>query len=1102
MDGSGFLLADEDEQLTHYNLILSAVNNRVAANPDIDFIIPSGVVVQEMRKYGLGSGLIKDDNSFLSLGLGRYTVSMTWLKAIIGESADNLYYRPGNVSEAEQNQIKQAVNAASNQYTVTYNGAANGGGPASRLEEKVYLNQAIDLTDPVAPTADIDKAGWEFAGWHTNPRAEEVLATWTVTSDQELFAIYKKEVAATFISFNGLIQTEQIKKGAIYKENTAAKIGVPELSPYSGWYAKGWVTSADASFGEFSPQLIQTLSIPDNQTFYGLYERQVTLEFNTNGGTPERDNALSPQVTNSSNVSRTWGGQTFLLPEEVGKAGTDFDGWALHSPGGTKYHPGWAFIDLQGASGATMYASWDPDIEEEQSIKILAIGNSFSNDGMDLYGPNGGHLFQLLREVGYEDITLGLLSGSGYSLQNHWNNVVNGSSCAYLKLKSQTSSGIWDPIVYVTVQEAIRNEDWDVIILQQVSGASHVASSYDPYLNELVNYVANNKTNPNARLGWQMTWAYGLWEDVTDTDKGSLKEGHQDQLAMYEGIIDAVKEKIVDNPAFDFVIPSGVAVQEMRKYGVPGSRLIRDPGSHLRPNYGVENMDPLTGAVGLGRYTANMTWLKAITGKSVDDISYKPVGVSETDQKLVKQAVNAAWLRCATWKEGFEDIVEYLAVHKQDTPPLGVTEYYADVFDGSLKFNPRYPNHYDLNCWYVEEPESFTRGWDQILDTVETRGTPDRRLAVAHTFSYFRHDMAKTKASIWNMMQTAEELEIPIFIHLDGAMYWKGAGLWNWFDDSRDDYNENNKYNVERYDWGIESAVKIGWRDWSGDMSDPHRVEYGGPGDPAAPAPNLASQAFRDASAAALDEIMTEIMIWYNNLPFDKKYLLGGVVLGMEVTPYMNAFYVTNQDQDGLNLSMGNELWNQDPGEKCMYDKEKFTQYNVTQGRKLGYAAAQSMKARYPDIQTEGEITNETINLILYDYFKFLIEESLKSGIAPNKLITHTYPPALPSEMNHYNDHNMEATMSIVDGVVPGWSVRLNDYEERIDLDILGDHPWAAVETTYWLWIQGVPLDEVYLAGKLKGIYNHGTCRYISYKEWEIIMWDRAFSNAIRMALS
>ncbi|MCL1853655.1 MAG: DUF4886 domain-containing protein, partial [Peptococcaceae bacterium] len=288
-------------------------------------------------------------------------------------------------------------------------------------------------------------------------------------------------------------------------------------------------------------------------------------------------------------------------------------------------------VNLTGKEAETaahfrIYVPYSPEPTEGQSIKILSIGNSFSNDGMD-YNVNGSSLlFRVLRETGYTDITLGILDIGGCSLQMHWANASNNSnSYGYHKLKSQTASGIWTNTAGVTMLQGIEDEDWDIIVLQQVSGDSHVANSYGP-LKDLAGYINSKKTKPNARLGWQMTWAYGLTDEVPGGG-GSLKATSLEQLTMYNGIIAAVESEVVSNPAVDFIIPSGIAIQEMRGY-VPGNKLIRDNGSHL--------------SVGLGRYTAGMTWITAVTDASVDTIAYKPLGVSEAEQNYVKQAVNKA----------------------------------------------------------------------------------------------------------------------------------------------------------------------------------------------------------------------------------------------------------------------------------------------------------------------------------------------------------------------------------------------------------------------------------------------------------------------------
>lgn len=259
------------------------------------------------------------------------------------------------------------------------------------------------------------------------------------------------------------------------------------------------------------------------------------------------------------------------------------------------------------------------DTGEEQSIKVLVIGNSYAVDGMDYRSGNGGgHLYQLLSEAGYTDITLGVLDSAASSLQAHLNSANNNSlSYAWHKFESQASPN-WTSTLYVTnvtMQYGIEYTDWDVIILQQDNSLSHNESSY-ACLEELAAYINTHKTNPDARLGWHMTWAHGLQGEAS-VGGGALIATPQGQLSMYNGIKSAVQNRIAANSAIDFIIPSGIAIQEMRGY-VSGSTLIRSNVSQL--------------SYDLGRYTAGMTWLRAITGGSVDAVSYKPASVSEGEQ--------------------------------------------------------------------------------------------------------------------------------------------------------------------------------------------------------------------------------------------------------------------------------------------------------------------------------------------------------------------------------------------------------------------------------------------------------------------------------------
>lgn len=165
--------------------------------------------------------------------------------------------------------------------------------------------------------------------------------------------------------------------------------------------------------------------------------------------------------------------------------------------------------------------------------------------------------------------------------------------------------------------------DWDYITLQQVSGSSGLADTYSPYLENIVAFVNQHKTNENAKLYWHMTWAY-----QADSSKSEFASYGKDQMTMYNGILNAVKTKILTNSSFAGVIPSGTAIQNLRTSHL-GDTLTRD-GHHL--------------SYGIGRYTAGLTYLAAITGIDISNITATPSAYSDVATHLdcIKDAVKKA----------------------------------------------------------------------------------------------------------------------------------------------------------------------------------------------------------------------------------------------------------------------------------------------------------------------------------------------------------------------------------------------------------------------------------------------------------------------------
>lgn len=245
------------------------------------------------------------------------------------------------------------------------------------------------------------------------------------------------------------------------------------------------------------------------------------------------------------------------------------------------------------------------------SLYILAIGNSFSVDAMQ-------YLYQILQELGYRDIYLGNLYIGGCTLQTHAGNVTNNSK-AYTYYVNKTGS--WTNTANFAPLNAMKEMDWDYVSMQQASGFSGVADSYEPYLSTVVESVKANC--PDAKRMWHMTWAYQ--GNSTHSDFG--KYGN-DQMTMYNAIVNAVRTKVLSRGDFDLVIPNGTVVQNLRTSFI-GDNITRD-GYHM--------------SYDIGRFATALMWARQITGKSIEGVSYTPSGYSYTEEDIlaIKEAVDNA----------------------------------------------------------------------------------------------------------------------------------------------------------------------------------------------------------------------------------------------------------------------------------------------------------------------------------------------------------------------------------------------------------------------------------------------------------------------------
>lgn len=248
----------------------------------------------------------------------------------------------------------------------------------------------------------------------------------------------------------------------------------------------------------------------------------------------------------------------------------------------------------------------------ERIIKVLAIGNSFSEDAAESY------LDDLARGGGVKMI-IGNMYIGGCSLERHWNNAMdNQADYSYRKIDVTGKKVVEEK---KTLEDAIADEDWDYITFQQASHFSGVYASYFPYLPKLMAYVKERAKNPNVHFAFHMTWAYAQ----NSTHDGFLKHD-KNQTKMFDAIVDAA-QRATAKVGIDLIIPAGPAVQYARESEF-GDNFCRD-GYHLND---------------LGKFTAACVWYEVLTGKSAIDNPFKLPETTEAQDAILKKAAHRALL--------------------------------------------------------------------------------------------------------------------------------------------------------------------------------------------------------------------------------------------------------------------------------------------------------------------------------------------------------------------------------------------------------------------------------------------------------------------------
>lgn len=249
---------------------------------------------------------------------------------------------------------------------------------------------------------------------------------------------------------------------------------------------------------------------------------------------------------------------------------------------------------------------------QKDTVRVLAIGNSFSQDAVEQ------NLHDIAKADGKE-LIIGNMYIGGCSLKRHFENIANSSrDYQYRKIGCD---GIRTNTKGVTLEEALADEPWDVVTLQQSSPDSGFWDTYEPYLGGLVSFVKEHSRS-DVNLYFHQTWAY-----ETNSMHKAFPRYECNQKLMYGRIMSAVGTACEKYNLR--VIPCGTAIQNVRGTW--------EKGNCTRDGYHLNNT--------IGRYTAALTWYAALSGHSVVGNAYHPEGLNEFRTSVAQNAADAAVAR-------------------------------------------------------------------------------------------------------------------------------------------------------------------------------------------------------------------------------------------------------------------------------------------------------------------------------------------------------------------------------------------------------------------------------------------------------------------------
>ena len=345
------------------------------------------------------------------------------------------------------------------------------------------------------------------------------------------------------------------------------------------------------------------------------------------------------------------------------------------------------FLTLSYTTNAQMPSSSKEDIWHKNGLRILDIGNSYTEDAVSF-------LSSMVSQANIEtkDICMyALLRGAGSFAT--WVNTYHGSdnynyNCRKVFGELQPNIPIAGrnaaPYDSTLFHDVLDNCQWDVIIIHQYSGYAPYYDQYDG-LSELLSII--KKHQKDALIGTYLVHSY--WDEYSNNKEKSSEK-------RWNLIAQATKQMCEDYN-IDFVIPYGTAIENLRQTSYNKEKDLTLEGTHL--------------GTGLAQYTASCCYFESILKKRYN------VSISDIDMRYT---VNSSDQN--TYGEGCVDVTEENNIIAHKAALYALDDMYSlrnpenDIYEvKNISDGEEYKNEYETHCNNLNYTRTFNNtSWQSL----------------------------------------------------------------------------------------------------------------------------------------------------------------------------------------------------------------------------------------------------------------------------------------------------------------------------------------------------------------------------------------------------